>query len=432
MKTTFKELKELVKDSKVSVAFGCFCRNDQEKNERVFCRFCTLSPRFVQELLLPDDYEVEVYVAGTYWTANLNADVNPKVDTLMVVRESLVDDLKALYARKRFCVNMRVLKLASKELRHWMLQRGYLNDKNRICYHGLFGGEKRTDDNEECTKEARHTLGLAKRAFCSWLKRNYVAESKYFVFVAAQEKAKKEEVRREKKRKEMEKRDRAYVESRIEGGLSIPNVLTLLNVGSHCSFYGSVGDANEVYCSEHTDWEGYAKSCRFPLIRREFHLKLKKGYRIHVIGGLITFVRGKLDRRGVHCEWAEQGRALADIRMVKGYLVRGEHIEAGSLKEAKRINAEHRKEQAIALLTIRATEARKKKKLQGYMFTFDDSLASGNCRAGTQAFKNRVEAAVGHEVNELELDDLCKYGRQFGLELYTNRVINYVFKKRLS
>ncbi len=432
MKTTFKELKEIVKDSKVSIAFGCFPRNDQEKSERWFYRFCTLSPRHLQGFLLPDDYEVEVYVAGSYWTAKLNADVNPKVDTLMVVRESLVDDLKALYARKRFCVNKRVLKLASKELRHWMLQRGYLNDKNRICYHGLFGGEKRTDDNEECTKEARHTLGSAKRAFCSWLKRNDVAESKYFVFVAAQEKAKKEEVRREKKRKEMEKRDRAYVESRIEGGLSIPNVLTHLNVGSHCSFYGSVGDANEVYCSEHTDWEGYAKSCRFPLIRREFHLKLKKGYRIHVVGGLITFVRGKLDRRGVYCEWAEQGRALADIRMVKGYLVRGEHIEAGSLKEAKRINAEKREKQAIALLNARATKAQKAKKLEGHMFTFEDSLASGNCRAGTQAFKNRVEAAVGHEVNELELDDLCKYGRQFGLELYTNRVINYVFKKRLS
>lgn len=114
--------------------------------------------------------------------------------------------------------------------------------------------------------------------------------------------------------------------------------------------------------------------------------------------------------------------------------MRGEHIEAKTLKEAKRINAEKRKQQAIDLLFARARKAAAEKrlteKLANYMFTFDDSLNAGNCRPGTQNFKNLVEREVGHEVNDISLADLRKYGKKFNLSYYTDRVITYVMNRK--
>ena len=173
------------------------------------------------------------------------------------------------------------------------------------------------------------------------------------------------------------------------------------------------------------------------MIMRGFRLTIKKGYSIRVVGGLITFYRGEYKREGMACEWIEQGRAIADIVTKKGYLVRGEHIEAKTLKEAKRINAEKRKQQAISLLKAhakRAQEAAEEKRrleeLENYMFTFEDSLNAGNCLPGTQNFKNLVERAVGHEVNEISLADLRKYGKMFNLSYYTDRVITYVMNRK--
>lgn len=114
------------------------------------------------------------------------------------------------------------------------------------------------------------------------------------------------------------------------------------------------------------------------------------------------------------------------MRTVKGFLVRGEHIQAKSLAEAKKINAEKRARQTLDILNKRAKTAEKKAALAGYMFTFADSLAAGNCRPGTQSFKSRVEAIEGHEVDNISLADLDKYGKLFKLQCYTDRVINYV------
>ena len=65
------------------------------------------------------------------------------------------------------------------------------------------------------------------------------------------------------------------------------------------------------------------------------------------------------------------------------------------------------------LLLKEEAEKRLFEKLANYMFTFDDSLNAGNCRPGTQNFKNLVEREVGHEVNEISLADLRKYGKKF-------------------
>ena len=103
----------------------------------------------------------------------------------------------------------------------------------------------------------------------------------------------------------------------------------------------SYGNKNEVICTEENDWKGYAKSFGYPMVRRSFEVCVKKGYTIHQIGGIVTYIKGnRIDRSGMPCEWVRQGRAIADLRTVKGYLVRGQHIEASSLEEAQKISDE--------------------------------------------------------------------------------------------
>lgn len=211
-----------------------------------------------------------------------------------------------------------------------------------------------------------------------------------------------------------------------------------IKTGGHVMFRTcAVGRFNAIGCWEQKDFDGYSRRCQFPMIKRGFHLTIKKGYSIRLVGGLITFYCGEFKRDGMACEWVEQGRAIADIDTKKGYLVRGEHIEAKTLEEAKRINAEKRKQHALDLLNARAKRAQKAaekkqrmEELEKYMFTFEDSLNAGNCRPGTQNFKNLVEREVGYEVNEISLADLRKYGKMFDLSYYTDRVINYVMNRK--
>lgn len=186
-------------------------------------------------------------------------------------------------------------------------------------------------------------------------------------------------------------------------------------------------DHNGVECREVTDWQGYGRGYKRPMIRRSFTLHIRKGWHLYVVGGLLTFVKGKaINRAGMVCEWVEQGRSIADLRTVKGYLVRGEHIEAKSLKEAQAINAERRAIQLARLLAARKKSIRRAQKYANIRITFQDSLHSGNCRPGTAAFKRKYEEVIGHEAQDISIADLRKYARQFGVEYYAERVINYV------
>ena len=266
------------------------------------------------------------------------------------------------------------------------------------------------------------------------------------VWLKYQKQLKKEQEKEQKARKKAEEKARKMYEAEqkrvsmmIDGYFSVfvfivSNLRTGENIGN---ISGHFANENNIVCDEERDFDGYSRRCQFAMIRRFFTLNIKKGFRVRNVGGLITFYKGEFNRQGMKVEWIEQGRAIADIDTKKGYLVRGEHIEAKTLEEAKRINAEKRKQQALALLNARAKRAQKaaeKKQrmevLAKYMFTFEDSLNAGNCRPGTQNFKNLVEREVGHEVNEISLADLRKYGKMFNLSYYTARVINYVMNRK--
>lgn len=124
----------------------------------------------------------------------------------------------------------------------------------------------------------------------------------------------------------------------------------------------------------------------------------------------------------------EQGKRIADITLHKGFVVRGEHIEAKTLKEALRLNSEHRAMKLARLLASRKkAERRKEQKKSGTVkITFADSLKAGNCRPGTQEFKNKYEAEIGHTVKSISIEDLRKYAVKFGVSYYAEQVIRYV------
>jgi hypothetical protein len=183
---------------------------------------------------------------------------------------------------------------------------------------------------------------------------------------------------------------------------------------------------NGISVSEY--YSKYSSSCPYTKTDRHFTFTIRKGWHLFRIGGLLTFIKGtKIEREGMACEWIEQGREISDIRTVKGFLVRGEHIEAKTLKEAKAINAEHRAMQLARLLSARKkAERRAEQKANGTLrITFQDSLNAGNCRPGTQEFKHQYEAAIGHEAKDISIADLRKYGKQFGVEYYAEKAIQY-------
>lgn len=214
-----------------------------------------------------------------------------------------------------------------------------------------------------------------------------------------------------------------------DGMWGIYSTISELRTGDHVDGYTARwASENSIVCDEVDDWDGYSRRCKFAMVRRSFTLNIRKGWHLFRIGGLLTFIKGaKIEREGMACEWIEQGKSIADIKTVKGFLVRGEHIEAKTLKEAKAINAEHRAMQLARLLSARKkAERRAEQKANGTLrITFQDSLNAGNCRPGTQEFKHQYEAAIGHEAKDISIADLRKYGKQFGVEYYAEKAIQY-------
>jgi hypothetical protein len=251
-----------------------------------------------------------------------------------------------------------------------------------------------------------------------------------------QKQLKKEQEKEQKAReKAKEKARKAYeseqkrVSMMIDGYFSVFGfVIANLRTGEHTGrICGRIADENNIVCDEERDFDGYSRRCKFAMIRRFFTLNIKKGFRVRNVGGLITFYKGEFNRQGMKVEWIEQGRSIADITKHTGYLVRGEHIEAKSLREAVRINEEHRAMKLARILSKRKrAERREEEKQNGSLkITFADSLNAGNCRPGTQEFKHKYEEAIGHKATSISIADLRKYAKQFGVEYYAEQAIEY-------
>lgn len=373
-----------------------------------------------------------------------DAPVDFNAHTFIVVASDFPADIEKAYKRKNdykhCCINNYVISSVSVACATWIRLTNYLEGKNEVDLLGggeVIVGECEKDAIKRAAKVHKY-IGFAEKAFKKFLKKKGLAnEDEYLSMLARKAAEKKEEEKAAKKAAKARAKELAYINEHICVGTdervkswAAYLIYSYLYVGANTGTISAhIAEENGVECYEWKDYDGYSKSCGYTMVRRSFTLNLKKGYYIYNLGGLITFVRGEIKRQGVACEWVEQGKAIADIKTVKGFLVRGEHIVAKSLREAQRISAEKRSKQALSLMNARNKNKLSYQKLIGHMFTFEESLASGNCRPGTQNFKNRYEAAIGHEATEISLADLRKYGKKFGLEEYTERVIRYVMNK---
>ena len=468
MTITFKEFKNNVK-ANATVFIGTFRWNEADDRlgrEVSVVRFgnreqynCWNASAFFS-LPLADSYKMDVYsdydTRGFYaHYVNEESVVDFNSGRFYIIAPHFAKDVEKAYNRvndaKRCCINTQVLAGVSEACATWMRRSDYLKGKNKVeLLLGYIFMDACEKDEQKRERTVRRTIGFAEKAFAKFLtKEAFPNEDEYLAHVEwedkANEAAERAAERAEKAAYRKRLRDIEYVNSHTFDANGTPFVhgavdfvLRHINTGTHVMYKScTVGNENSITCEEESDYNGYSRRCQFAMIMRGFRLTIKKGYSIRIVGGLITFYRGEYKREGMACEWIEQGRAIADIVTKKGYLVRGEHIEAKTLKEAKRINAEKRKQQAISLLKAhakRAQEAAEEKRrleeLENYMFTFEDSLNAGNCLPGTQNFKNLVERAVGHEVNEISLADLRKYGKMFNLSYYTDRVITYVMNRK--
>lgn len=176
--------------------------------------------------------------------------------------------------------------------------------------------------------------------------------------------------------------------------------------------------------------EKYSSRFSFPKIVYRIEGTCKKGWTLHAVGGVLTFIRGEeIKREGQVCEWVVQGREYTDVIIKQGFLVRGEHVEASSLKEARKINAQNRKRAAEALIAERAKINARNSKLEKVVVTFEDSLNGGNCEPGTESFRKRVSAEKGEEVKILNAKEVLYYGKKFGLDMYAKRAVASALKR---
>jgi len=233
----------------------------------------------------------------------------------------------------------------------------------------------------------------------------------------------KDEMRR-KSIEDKERRESEEILNSIEGFLSIED-----GANSYVP-KGRYGKENRIEVSEEKDYNGYSRSCKFTMIRRRVIITIKRGYTLHNVGGLMTFVKGeKIDRSGMGCEWAVQGRSYSDVVMHKGYLVKGEHIEAKSLAEARRINSEHRGKILAKLLEDKSKREKLESSAKKVAVTVNDSLDSGNCMFGTMDFKGKVERVLGHTIDHLSGDLVLKYGKVFHVESYAEKAVREAIRK---
>lgn len=439
---TFKEFKDRVRNT-ASIEFGSFRFDEADKRygrEVSICQSGYHNASNYFRLPLADSYKVDVYTDYEYLRGSTfvkeDAPVDFNAHTFIVVASDFPADIEKAYKRKNdykhCCINNYVISSVSVACATWIRLTNYLEGKNEVDLLGggeVIVGECEKDAIKRAAKVHKYIL-LAEKAFKKYLEKKGLAnEDEYLSMLARQAAEKEEEEKAAKKAEKARAKELAYIKKHTGAFYKIM-IRRCLKLGENLGTIDArISEENGVECYEWKDYDGYSKSCGYTMIRRSFTLNLKKGYNIRIVGGLLTFVRGEIKRSGMACEWVEQGKAIADIMTVKGFLVRGEHIVAKSLKEAQRISAEKRSKQALSLMNARNKNKLSYQKLIGHMFTFEESLASGNCRPGTQNFKNRYEAAIGHEATEISLADLRKYGKKFGLEEYTERVIRYVMNK---
>lgn len=127
---------------------------------------------------------------------------------------------------------------------------------------------------------------------------------------------------------------------------------------------------------------------RYPTKYYRYELVIRKGWRIQVVHGVLTFLHKKADpRKGCEAEWLDGHRQ--HVKTVKGWLVRDYHSTKGNLEEAIQEERERRARIVLSRRTNRYSMADLRTKYGSKQLTWADSINGGNCEPGTKAFCER-------------------------------------------
>lgn len=157
----------------------------------------------------------------------------------------------------------------------------------------------------------------------------------------------------------------------------------------------------------------YSHSCKYSAKHGGYTLKLTKEElkNIKVIANLVTYIYPNQRSKVKKCWWYS-GRGNKNnwsLEKVEGYIFHGYHST----------NKEKAKEEGLRNLQF---EKDKKKKVEKFnkalrlQYSFEDSLMSGNCEAGTKAF-----------IMRLGLDSKKKYRGSFLLKQAKEKSHNSIF-----
>lgn len=285
-------------------------------------------------LPIADTCTFEAYTAENperWFEVASNAPVDWSAERIFLVpADGTVEDLISReYRRVGVIINDLVLRQLPAAARRWVKESGCLAKKNRVKMADGAGYGADLYEQERAAKDKAQAR--AKRTAAAAMKAYEAAKQK-----AAEDAAqKKAEERAQKAAQKAAEKHEKEMNSRVDGETYKGVIKSTIKVGTNIGdFTAQYADNNGVTCRE--DYDEYCRSCEWRMTRRSYTLKICKGYRVRNAAGVLTFYRGRFNRQGMACEWVEQGRAIADLHTVKGHLVRGEHIQAKSLAEAKK------------------------------------------------------------------------------------------------
>jgi hypothetical protein len=173
-----------------------------------------------------------------------------------------------------------------------------------------------------------------------------------------------------------------------------------LGTGAHENFFKII-ESEKIFVDVDVvdDWDVYSSKTKYAAHHYTFNLHMPKNYSFAKIGGLLTIFKGrKIERAGMPVTWMEQSRGM-EVKEIEGFLIRGFHIKKSksvqTLEDAIQKVSRQRARTARQIRERRFWKSLSREqiteKLKAVWITASDSIAAGNCPAGTNSFKNRYE-----------------------------------------
>lgn len=175
----------------------------------------------------------------------------------------------------------------------------------------------------------------------------------------------------------------AYPYATPSGRWAGGNVSVRVEIGARAGIRADTARA----WSDNGKWSGRDLSVRATITRRAIRALGEGGL---LLGGLLMLDAQRVGPAEYRVAWAEQHGRLG-LRTARGWLIRDYHSRAATLDDARAEVRAARERRLAAELRIRQQRA----ECGRIWVAVSDSLAAGNCPAGTEAVERAVRAAIG-------------------------------------